>query len=129
MRDVFKAPSEWFKQAEYDFATAEAMLKARRYIYAIFMSHLSIEKALKGIYAKKLRKDPSKTHDLIFIAEKTGLDFPEAFHHFLNDLNDVSVPTRYPDELEKLLKQYDKKRVEGIFAGTKDFLTWLKKKL
>jgi hypothetical protein len=41
----------------------------------------------------------------------------------------VSVPTRYPDELEKLLKQYDKKRVEGIFAGTKDFLIWLKKKL
>ena len=32
-------PNEWFRQAEYDMKTAEAMFKARRYIYVVFMCH------------------------------------------------------------------------------------------
>lgn len=44
-----KSPEEWIFQAEYDIETAEAMLNAKRYIYAIFMAHLSLEKALKAI--------------------------------------------------------------------------------
>lgn len=28
-----KNPEEWFKQAEYDIKTAEAMFTARRYVY------------------------------------------------------------------------------------------------
>jgi len=30
------------------------MFKTKRHIYTVFMCHLSIEKALKGLYAKKL---------------------------------------------------------------------------
>lgn len=48
-----KGSEEWFKQAEYDIKTAEAMFTARKYVYVVFMSHLSIEKALKGLYQKK----------------------------------------------------------------------------
>jgi HEPN domain-containing protein len=36
--------------------TAEAMFDAGRYIYTVFMWHLSIEKALKGLYAKKFKR-------------------------------------------------------------------------
>ena len=60
----FKPPEEWFRQADYDLETAEAMFKAGRYIYTVFMCHLSIEKALKGLYAKRFRKDPPKIHNL-----------------------------------------------------------------
>ena len=38
---------EWLKQVEYDFKTAEVMLKGGRYIYCVFMCHLSLEKMLK----------------------------------------------------------------------------------
>lgn len=44
-----KPPEEWMKQADYDFKTAVAMCESKRYIYTVFMCHLSIEKALKGI--------------------------------------------------------------------------------
>jgi HEPN domain-containing protein len=50
----FKPPVEWFKQADYDLETAEAMFITGRYIYTVFMCHLSIEKELKGLYAKKV---------------------------------------------------------------------------
>ncbi|MGB9887981.1 MAG: HEPN domain-containing protein [Moorellales bacterium] len=36
------------EQAEYDFSAAEAMFKARKYIYCVFMIQLALEKALKA---------------------------------------------------------------------------------
>ena len=55
MADInFKAAEEWLKQARYDFGTAEAIFSTGRYIYTIYMCHLSIEKALKAQYAKKI---------------------------------------------------------------------------
>lgn len=62
MHKKIKPPKEWFEQAEYDLKTAEAMFKSRRYIHAVFMCHLCIEKALKGLYTKRLSQTPPKTH-------------------------------------------------------------------
>lgn len=124
-----KLPEEWFKQADYDLETAEAMFNTGRYIYTVFMCHLSIEKALKGLFTKKLNQNPSKTHDLIYIVEKIELKFPTKFQAFLEDLNDLSVPTRYPDDLETLLKQFKKGTTEKVLNQSKELLSWLKKKL
>ena len=48
-----KTPEEWLRQAEYDMDTATYMFDGGRYFYMVFMCHLSIEKALKGLYQKK----------------------------------------------------------------------------
>lgn len=125
----FKPIEEWFKQANYDLDTAKAMFETGRYIYAVFMCHLSIEKALKGLYTKSFQKDPAKTHDLNYLCKKINIRLPEELQKFMDDLNDLSVPTRYPDELEKLLKQYNKIRTERILKLTKDLLSWLKEKM
>jgi HEPN domain-containing protein len=58
---------EWMRQADYDFDTALDMMKSKRYIYAVFMCHLSIEKALKGLYQHILQTVPPKTHSLTFL--------------------------------------------------------------
>ena len=47
-----KTPEEWFKQTDYDIGTAADMFKTGRYIYTVFMCHLSVEKALKAIIHK-----------------------------------------------------------------------------
>lgn len=47
---------EWFEQAEYDLDTAQALRRAKRYVYAVFMCHLSVEKALKGLVDSYLRE-------------------------------------------------------------------------
>lgn len=129
MSKKFKPPEEWFKQASYDLDTAKAMFGAGRYIYTIFMGHLSIEKALKGLYAEKFKEDPPKTHDLNYLCEMISLNLPEELQDFLDSLNDLSVPTRYPDELENLLKQYKKSGTGKILDQTKELLLWLKERL
>jgi HEPN domain-containing protein len=56
------APEEWFNQADYDFQTAEYMFDGGRYFYTVFMCHLAAEKALKGVYHRKLEEVPPKIH-------------------------------------------------------------------
>jgi HEPN domain-containing protein len=125
----YKLPEEWLKQSEYDFETAKAMFKTGRYIYTIFMCHLCIEKVLKGIYANVLKKDPPKIHDLIYLVEKCELVLPEKLGEFVENLNELSVPTRYPETLEILLSQFKKEKTEIVLKQTKGLLTWLKKNI
>ncbi|MCX5912285.1 MAG: HEPN domain-containing protein [Deltaproteobacteria bacterium] len=123
-----RIPAEWFKQAEYDMKTAEAMFDAKRYIYVVFMCHMAIEKAFKGLYAQSLDKLPPKTHNLVLLTEKIGLDLPEGLYDFVFRLNGVSVPTRYPEDIERLKKDYNKRNTASMLKMGKETLKWLKRK-
>jgi len=127
--DKIKSSQEWSRQAEYDMETAIAMLDSGRYIYCVFMCHLSIEKSLKALYAKKLGKNPSKTHSLVYLAQSLHLDLPEKIKEFLEILDSVSVPARYPEELEKLIKEYTENKTKNILDESREASRWLKQKL
>lgn len=128
MSKKYKASREWLKQADYDIGTASAMFKSRKYVYTIFMCHLCIEKALKGLYAKEFKNDPPKIHHLKYFSEKLKLELSDEHEIFLDDLNRLSVPTRYPDDLKKILKEYRKNKTAKILEQTKGLLSWIKKK-
>ena len=105
------------------------MFDAGRYIYTVFMCHLTIEKALKGLYARTIQKNPPKTHDLNYLCKIIDLNPPDELQKFVDNLNDLSVPTRYPDEIQKLVKQYSKKKTVDILESTRKGLLWLKEKI
>jgi HEPN domain-containing protein len=94
-----------------------------------FMCHLSIEKALKGLYAKKFKKNPPKIHNLNYFCELVEIVLEKDLQEFIDNLNDLSVPTRYPDELDKLLKDYKKEDTFKVLEKTKELLLCLKKML
>lgn len=121
-----KQSEEWLKQAEYDMETAETMYAAGRYFYAVFMCHLSIEKALKGLYWARLNEVPPKVHNLIYLLNKTSISPPETVGRFIVKLNEASVATRYPDELSTLIKNYPEPIVSDILAQAKEVLKWIK---
>ena len=124
-----KQPAEWFRQADYDMDTAEFMLNGKRYFYAVFMCHLALEKALKGLYSQRLQDLPPKTHNLIYLVEKAKLELPDDLYDFVFTINRVSVPTRYPDNLERILQDYDMERTGEILQKSKVILNWLKAQL
>jgi HEPN domain-containing protein len=126
MSSKYKPSDEWFKQAEYDLQTADAMFKTGRCIYTVFMCHLSVEKALKGLYAKRSKKDPPRIHNLNYFCEKIDIEIPSEQLDFIDNLNNLSVPTRYPDELERLLKDYKKENTGDVLKRTKELLKCLK---
>lgn len=64
--------------------------------------------------AKKLKEFPPKVHNLDYLCEKTGINLPQEFQNFITSINKLSVPTRYPDDISKLLKVYKKRRTKDI---------------
>lgn len=56
------------------------------------MSHLSLEKVLKGLLVKTKGEFPSKTHSLIYFVEKMELKMDDSYYEFLFTLNKISVP-------------------------------------
>jgi HEPN domain-containing protein len=122
-------PEEWLRQADYDMDTADDMFGGGRYFYAVFMCHLSIEKALKGLYRKRLSQDPPRVHNLIYLLNKVGMKPPEPIARFIVKLNEASVATRYPEEISKLQKDFTRGIVKEILAKGKETLDWTKRQL
>ena len=121
-----KLAKEWFAQADYDLDTAEYMLKGGRSFYAVFMAHLAIEKALKGLWQAKLNTVPPKTHNLLHMVDKIGAHPPDTLAKFLTTLNDASVPTRYPDELQKVMTDYSETVARDTLKKSREALAWIK---
>jgi len=122
-------PDEWFKQADYDIDTAEFLFSGKRYFYAVFMSHLTIEKALKGLHIRKSKDTPPKTHNLLYLVELMNLELTEDMYDFVFTLNRISTLTRYPISLESMLAEYDSEKTKMILGKSKELLKWLKTKL
>lgn len=116
---------EWLKQAKYDMDTADAMFASGRYIYAIFMCHLSIEKALKGLFHQRFNSVPPKSHNLIYFVERLELKIDSEIQTYIATLNNISVPTRYPDNLERMMKEFTKERTREILNKGKEVLVWI----
>ena len=89
----------WLDLAVYDLETAKAMLASKRYLYVGFMCHQVVEKGLKAFYVKNHSTQPPYIHNLIRLAEKSGLyermtDNQKDFYDFLDPLN---IEARYPN--------------------------------
>ena len=118
---------EWLKQAEYDFSTAEFMYSGGRFFYAVFMCHLTIEKALKGLFQQKTQEMPPKTHNLVHLLSKIGIRPDENVGKIITRLNQASIATRYPEDIDVLQKDYTQEAAKQILSQTKEALVWIKK--
>lgn len=124
-----KRTEEWLKQSAYDIDTALYMYEGGRYIYAIFMCHLAIEKALKGLYFEKQGIIPPKSHNLIHLLNEIGIKPPPEQGQFIVKLNTASIPTRYPENLAKLQEYYTEAVVNDILVKGKELIEWIKQQL
>ncbi len=107
MKELKNNITNWIKSSNYDIKTADHMLKTRRYIYVFFMCHLSVGK-LKALYEADLRKIPLKTHNLIYLSKTINLKVPESHLQILESLNDLSIVTRYPEDIDSLQSSYER---------------------
>jgi HEPN domain-containing protein len=121
-----KDPAEWLNQADYDLETAKILLEKERNFYAVFMAHLSLEKALKGWFWKKLDTIPPKTHDLTYLIKKIGTKPTDELFKFIVRLNEAHITTRYPEEIKTIQKKFPKAKVEEILLKCQEVIKWIK---
>jgi len=117
----------WIAMAEYDLETARHMLAAGRYPYVVFMCHLSLEKMLKAHVTEATQSVPAKSHDLIYLLKKSGLALSSDHIDFIGKINNASIPTRYPDDLQRMIGQYPEQIARDYLTQTEEVLEWLKR--
>lgn len=119
----------WVELSKYDIKTADAMFKARRYLYVLFTCQQAVEKMLKALVTKNIKKFPPKTHDLLKLIELSGIDVDETKKEFLSRLSFYYIEIRYPQEIARISKDVNKKIAHEYLKNTKALLRWLKLKL
>jgi HEPN domain-containing protein len=121
-----KDTANWIALANYDMETARHMLETGRYLYVVFLCHLALEKTLKAHVTEKTQTVPFKTHDLIYLVKKSELELSEDHLDFIGKINTASIPTRYPDDLQRALKEYPKSVAQDYLNQTQGIIEWLK---
>lgn len=89
-----KIALKWYKQAKHDLEMAEKVISIGGYDISAFLSHQSIEKLLKAIFALKGKRIP-KTHFIDELAKELNLD--NEVINFVYDLTVDYTFSRYPD--------------------------------
>jgi len=121
--------SNWLLSADYDIKTASSLVKNKRFIYVVFMYHLSLEKVLKACLSEKFNEMPPYTHNLNKLIGLANIALPERYQMFIDKINLQSVPARYLEDFRKLSKEFDKDIAEEYLKRTKEIVKWLKKNI
>lgn len=123
--DIPQQIDYWLKSAAHDMEVAESLFQNQKYDWCLFVGHLVIEKVLKAFYVRNKQDIPPKIHNLVRLAENTGLTFSEEQLIFLADVNDFNIETRYPDFKFSFYKTCTKEFTEEKFSKIKEMYQWL----
>lgn len=126
LQRVKKATANWLATSQYDLETAQHMFQTGRYLYVIYMCHLALEKMLKAMVAEAQEFLPPKTHNLYHLVKLIDLEIEEPFKKLFADLNAASLPVRYPEDMQKLIAQYNQEIAKSYLEQTEACLKWLK---
>lgn len=123
--------SYWINLAQYDFETAEAMLKTGRLLYVGFMCHQVIEKSLKALFVKLRTGVPPYSHNLRYLAREEGIYdlLSEAQKTYLDTLEPLNIESRYPDYKQKIFDSLSYEKGEQLLGQTRELFQWLRNQL
>jgi HEPN domain-containing protein len=95
----------WLKSSEDDWETVLSLVKAKRYLHALFFAHLSLEKLCKAIWVHRHKENlPPRIHHLVKLILASDIILEEDDLIFLQSFNDFQIEGRYPDYLFKINK-------------------------
>ncbi|MEA1878317.1 MAG: HEPN domain-containing protein [Bacteroidota bacterium] len=126
MININKQIEYWTKGANDDLLTAELLIREKRILHGLFFCHLVIEKAIKAHVVETSGEVAPRSHNLIYLSEKTDLVFDNETEIFMGILMKYQLQGRYPD-YDPVLPDIFK--VNEYFEKTRTLLQWLKEKL
>ena len=127
--DIEKTVAYWLEGAEYDMGVADAMYQTKKFPYALFMGHLSLEKLLKAIVVKKTSEHAPISHSLPFLAEKSTLFMPESTIIRLREFMEFHFEARYPKAQKSFYAKCTQEYTKIKLAEIKEVFQWLKNQL
>jgi len=120
----------WLDRVDYDLEAAQAMYKAGRYLYVVFMCQQAIEKNIKAILALQ-GKEIKPIHHLSKLAELAGIlqEFEEQTLVLIESLSGYYLNARYKETISALTKAIGKNEAKDYLAKSQQVVTWLTQKM
>lgn len=116
----------WKDSSQEDMITSELLIANNRLLHGLFWCHLTIEKSLKAYVVKITKEIPPKTHNLIWLVEKTGLSMNSEQESLIGSLMVYQLEGRYPEQFPSIPS---KEGALEILKKTKELHQWLMKEL
>jgi len=121
----------WSELSDYDYDTADAMLRTGRYLYVGYMCHQTLEKIFKAYWSSKKVEPAPYSHNLINLAQSCGLGLllTEEQKAFISEIMPMNIEARYPSYKESISSALSKEKCKEILSKTKEMQQWVKTKL
>ncbi len=119
----------WLESAEDDWPVVNHLFASGDYHYALFFGHLYIEKLLKAVVVQRNEQHAPRTHNLLLLAERAGLDLSDERRTQLLRLTAYNLETRYPEERDALRKRYTAAYTQSEIKMIEEMGKWLKSTL
>jgi len=87
----------FIRAAEHDFASMQRIFAAGEYVWAFDVAEQVIERLLKACCIKVVANEEPRTFNLLFLAERAGLETSDEQKDLLNRLVLFNIRARHPD--------------------------------
>ncbi|NOX63994.1 MAG: HEPN domain-containing protein [Chloroflexi bacterium] len=127
--NVAEVVQYWMQAAEDDWPVINHLFDSGDYHYALFFGHLYIEKMLKALVVQQTRKHAPRTHNLLMLAERAGLDLSDERRIQLLRLTGYNLETRYPEDRASLRNRFTKRYTKDEIKIIQEIGEWIKAEL
>jgi len=120
----------WLDLAKEDIDVAQGLLGIGKFLYAGFICHLAVEKALKA-KIESIGETPLKIHNLIRLAEMGGVFdiMTEEQVALLDALNPLQIEARYPSYKQNIGDILTLTDCADVISQAREMIAWIEKQL
>jgi len=116
----------WIAMADNDFNAMIDNFAAKRYNWALFIGHLTLEKLLKACYVKFNRQHAIPSHNLLKIATNAGLNLSEEMQTQLVTITAFNINARYDDYKMEFYNRCTPEFTSFWVDAIKTIVQWIK---
>ncbi|MBI5620145.1 HEPN domain-containing protein [Candidatus Gottesmanbacteria bacterium] len=116
----------WKQTSDKDWEfSQEVYAGGKRYDYALFFVHLSLEKLLKGLHYHRKDSHPLAIHDLVELAKRAEIEMPQSQVLDLKEISSFNLSARYDDYKKNFYKKANKEYADVWIQKAKKIRTML----
>lgn len=117
----------WTATSDEDWDVAVDLVEQGKVRHGLFFLHLAMEKMIKAHVCRHTEQVPTKSHNLLWLAEKADISLSEEWLELLGMVNDFCLTGRYPDDPS--IGLVPKSMATKYVRESQELREWLRKKL
>ncbi len=119
----------WISSSDENFDTMMDLYEAKRYSWAMFLGHLTIEKLLKAYFIRINREHSPLVHNLSRLAELSHLDLTNEQRIDFSTITTFNLNARYDDYKQSFIIKCTKEFADFWIVKIKHYQLWIKELL